>query len=67
MNDIECVEKVFINISSRTFTLVSDQGSEKEIICETSDQFMSVLDIVNQNVQHYQIVYSDLPTYEEII
>jgi hypothetical protein len=67
MNDIECVEKVLVNISARTFVLVSDQGGKKEIVCETGDQFMSVLDIVNQNIQHYEIVYSDLPTCEKIV
>lgn len=67
MNDIECVEQVLVNISARTFVLVSDQGSKKEITCESSEQFMSVLDLVNQNIQHYEIVYSDLPVCEEAI
>ena len=40
----ETLEKVIVDIPSRTFTIVSDKGDTKKISCNP-DQFMRVLEV----------------------
>jgi hypothetical protein len=56
----EFVECIVIDICSRSFLLMSDQGDEKFVECDTVDQFMSVLDVVTSNLSEDQIGYADL-------
>jgi len=54
------VEGIVIDICSRSFLLLSDQGDEKFIECDTVDQFMNVLEVVTSNLDENQIEYADL-------
>ena len=45
----ETLEKVIVDIPSRTFTIVSNKGDTKQIACN-SEQFMRVLEIVREMV-----------------
>jgi len=56
----EFVKGIVIDICSRSFLLLSDQGDEKFVECDTVDQFMSVLDVVTSNLNDDQIEYADL-------
>tara|TARA_R100000278_G_C5386850_1_gene134589 strand:- start:242 stop:436 length:195 start_codon:yes stop_codon:yes gene_type:complete len=56
----EFVENIIIDICSRSFLLVSDQGDEKIVECNTTDEFMSVLDVVTANLNDDQIEYAEL-------
>lgn len=56
----EFVENIIIDICSRSFLLVSDQGDEKVVECNTTDEFMSVLDVVTANLNDDQIEYAEL-------
>ena len=54
--------RVEIDICSRSFLLLSDQGDEKFVECETVDQFMNVLEVVTANLDEDQIEYAELAT-----
>ena len=56
----EYVESIVIDICSRSFLLMSDQGDEKIVECDTTDEFMSVLDVVTANLNDDQIEYTEL-------
>ena len=56
----EFLESIVIDICSRSFLLMSDQGDEKMVKCETVDEFMNVLDYVTCNLEDDQIEYADL-------
>ena len=56
----EFVEGIVIDICSRSFLLTSDQGDEKIVECDTTDEFMSVLDVVTANLNDDQIEYAEL-------
>lgn len=60
MNSTECVQGIVIDVCSRSFLLLSDQGSERMVNCETVQEFMNVLDVVTSNLEPNQIEYADL-------
>jgi hypothetical protein len=64
-NTAEYVEGIVIDICSRSFLLLSDQGDEKFVQCETADQFMRVLEVCTANLTEDEIEYADLAIYGE--
>ena len=52
----ETLDKVIVDIPSRTFTIVSDRGDTKKI-SSNSDQFMRVLEIVREMVPVTDVSY----------
>ena len=46
--------------------LLSNQGDEKFVECDTVDQFMNVLEVVTANLNDDQIEYADLAIYENV-
>ena len=51
-----------VNTTARSFYLLSSDGSEKEITCETSDQFMDVLKLCREVLDEIDddlLVYTD--------
>lgn len=61
----ETVQGIVIDVCSRTFMLLSDQGSERMVECETVQEFMNVLEVVTANLEPNQIEYADLSVYGE--
>lgn len=61
----ECVEGIVIDVCARTFLLLSDQGGERMVECETVQEFMNVLEVVTANLDPEQIKYTDLAIYEK--
>ena len=59
----ECVQGIVIDVCTKSFLLLSDQGSTKEVNCETTEQFMNVLEVVTANLEPDQIEYADLAIY----
>ena len=59
-NTAEYVEGIVIDICSRSFLLLSDQGEQKMIQCDTTNEFMNVLEVVTSNLDENQIEYADL-------
>ncbi len=61
MNDTtEYVEGIVIDLCSRSFLLLSDQGDKKFIRCDTAEEFMNVLDVCTSQLNEDQIQYSEL-------
>jgi hypothetical protein len=59
----ETVQGIVIDVCARTFLLLSDQGNEKMVECDTVEEFMNVLDVVTSNLNPEQIKYADLAVY----
>jgi len=52
------LEKVVIDMSTRTFKLYSSEGDYIEEHCETQESFMNVLEFVRKTVDEDRIAYS---------
>lgn len=61
----ECVLGIVIDVCTKSFLLLSDQGNEKEVQCDTTEEFMNVLEVVTSNLEPDQIEYADLAIYEK--
>jgi len=59
----ETVQGIVIDVCTRSFLLLSDQGSERLVECDTVQEFMNVLDVVTSQLQPEQIEYADLAIY----
>ena len=58
MNTNETLLGVVVDICTRTFLLVGEEGSEKVLECENGDQFQRVLDycyLANADVQWAEV------------
>jgi hypothetical protein len=53
------LENVLIDMSKRQFKLFSMLGDEKLVSCDTTEQFMSVLNLVRDKVDEDRIFYVD--------
>ena len=60
------VAGVVIDVCTRSFLLLSSEGDEKMIECETAEQFMNVLEVCTANLNDDQIEYADLAIQGEI-
>jgi len=60
MSNTECVQGIVIDVCTRSFLLLSDEGNEKMVECETVQEFMNVLEVVTANLDEDQIEYADL-------
>ena len=54
--ELETLEQVIVDITSRKFVLISNTGDRKEIDCDM-DQFMRVLDLVRELVPTDEVIY----------
>tara|TARA_B100000902_G_scaffold399411_1_gene470119 strand:+ start:9021 stop:9221 length:201 start_codon:yes stop_codon:yes gene_type:complete len=54
------LENVVVDICTRTFLLNSEQGDERFVECETTEEFMNVLKVCTDRLHESQIKYSDL-------
>ena len=60
----ESVLGIVIDVCTRSFLLISDEGNEKLVECETVQEFMNVLEVVTANLEPDQIEYADLAIAE---
>ena len=58
------VAGVVIDVCTRSFLLLSDDGDEKMVECETAEQFMNVLEVCTDNLNDDQIEYASLAIKE---
>ena len=61
----ETVLGIVIDVCTRTFLLLSDQGNERLVECDTVEEFMNVLGVVTAQLDPEQIEYADLAIYGE--
>lgn len=53
----ETVNLVEVDVMNRTVAMYGDKGSCEEILCDTIDQFLSVLRLVRENDDATEVVY----------
>ena len=58
MDDV--VNRTIIDVCTRSFLIISDGGEERMITCETTEQFMNVMEVVNKLLDPERIEYSNL-------
>jgi len=56
---------ITIDICKKTFFLLSDDGSKKKVKCDTTKQFMDVLDLVLKKADPEIVEYADLLVKED--
>jgi hypothetical protein len=54
----EYLTRCVVDPVKRTVYLYSNEGSEKEVVCETVDEFMNVLDFVRATVNEETLSYA---------
>ena len=60
----ESVLGIVIDVCTRSFLLLSDEGNEKQVQCDTVEEFMNVLEVVTANLEPHQIEYADIAIEE---
>ena len=65
MMDDDTLMEVVIDLCSRTFLLLSDEGQERIVTCDNTEQFMRVLKVCTDKLDEDQIYYSDIPSSED--
>ena len=61
MNDASVV-KTIIDICSRSFKIVGDQGHIQVVHCETTQEFMDVLEVCQEFCEDDMLEFSDIIT-----
>ena len=61
MNDASVV-KTIVDICSRSFKIVSDEGYIQLVQCETVQEFMDVLEVCQEFMDEDMLVYSEMIT-----
>ena len=61
MNDASVV-KTIVDICSRSFKIVSDEGYIQLVQCETVQEFMDVLEVCQEFLDEDMLVYSEIIT-----
>ena len=61
MNDASVV-KTIIDICSRSFKIVSDQGHIQLVQCDTVQEFMDVLEVSQELCEDDMLIYSEIIT-----
>mgnify|MGYP001174622445 CR=1 FL=1 len=60
MEELEYVDLIKVNIPSKSFLIIGSNGSMQEIKCESSSQFMKLLNFTRENINEDEIRYKDL-------
>jgi len=55
----EYLTRCVVDPLKRTVYLYSNEGSEKQVSCETVDEFMNVLDFVREKVGEDTLTYAN--------
>ena len=55
----EYLTRCVVDPIKRTVYLYSNEGSEKEVICDTVDEFMNVLEFVRATVDEETLSYAN--------
>jgi len=55
----EYLTRCVVDPVKRTVYLYSSEGSEKEVVCETVDEFMNVLEFVRATVDEETLSYAN--------
>ena len=61
MNDASVVKTV-VDICSRSFTIVSEEGHIQLVQCQSVNEFMDVLEVCHEFMDDDKLVYSEIIT-----
>ena len=53
----ECVSLIEVDVMNKTYCIYGEDGSVNEVLCDTIDQFLNVLDLVRSNSDRTEVVY----------
>jgi len=56
---------VVIDVCTRSFLLVSDEGNERMVTADNPEEFMAILAVCDSQLDQDQIEYADLAIYGE--
>ena len=57
--DEEYLMKCVVDPLKKTFYLYSNEGQSKEVVCDNTEQFMNVLEIVRSTCPEGRLVYTE--------
>ena len=57
--DDEYLMKCVVDPTKKTFYLFSNEGDEKEVVCDNTEQFMIVLKLVRAMCPEERLVYAE--------
>ena len=63
--DEEYLMKCVVDPLKKTFYLYSNEGDTKEVVCDNTEQFMNVLELVRAICPEDRLVYTEPLTSEE--
>ena len=61
----EFLENITIDVCKRTFMLYMDDGQKRKVKCDTTQQFMEVLQLINKSADPKIVEYTDISTIED--
>ena len=61
----EFLENITIDVCKKTFMLYMDDGQKRKVKCDTSQQFMDVLELINKSADPRIVEYTDITTTED--
>ena len=59
MEEEEYLTRCVVDPTKKTFYLYSSEGDEKVVMCEDTEQFMNVLELVRATCPEERLVYAD--------
>ena len=57
--DEEYLMKCVVDPLKKTFYLYSNEGDEKEVVCDNTEQFMNVLNLVRETCPEDRLSYAN--------
>ena len=57
--DDEYLTRCVVDPVTKTFRLYSNEGDEKEVVCDNTEQFMNVLNLVRDTCPEDRLSYSN--------
>ena len=61
----EFLENITIDVCKKTFVLYMDDGQKRKVKCDTTQQFMYVLQLINNSADPRIVEYADISTTED--
>ena len=61
----EWVERIIVDVCAKSFLLESNEGDKKKVVCDTTEEFMNVLEVVTGTADPELITYANLSIHEK--
>jgi len=57
MDTDECVQDIIVDVCKKKITLISNEGETRFVNCESTEQFMSVMEVIKDHADPDLITY----------